>query len=100
MMGYFPETFNKEERCLLPALSLPFCSLSNCELSNPTSLIIFSASVVTMVNDYSGNTVTPYAIREVQARWDFLDKMQNFWRHSEIPPVQVIQKKPAHYVFL
>ena len=27
MMGYFPETFNKEERCLLPALSLPFCSL-------------------------------------------------------------------------
>ena len=38
MMGFFPEKFNKEERCLLPALSLPFCSLSNCELSNPTSL--------------------------------------------------------------
>ena len=45
MMGYFPETFNKEERCLLPALSLPFCSLSNCELSNPTSLILVTKIV-------------------------------------------------------
>ena len=39
MIGFFPETFNKEERCPLPALSLPFCSFSNCELSNPTFLI-------------------------------------------------------------
>ena len=29
MMGYFPETFNKEERCLLPALSLPLIVLNN-----------------------------------------------------------------------
>ena len=39
-------------------------------------------------------------VRETQAGCDFLDKIQNFWRYSQIPPVQVVQKKPAQYVFL
>ena len=40
MMGFFPETFNKEERCPLPALFLTFYSLFNLFIFSQKSSIM------------------------------------------------------------